>query len=356
MDLSYLGWTPFFEDVFQTYNRPDLTPARVIRQDRQRYLVQHHTHTCSATPLGRMQFQETDPAQYPVVGDWVAVQVFDDDQAIIHTVLPRTSKFSRKQAGKETREQVLAANIDLAFLVSGLDGDFNLRRIERYVLQASTSGARPVIVLNKSDVCTDLAGVKQQVHRIAPGIEVIAVSGRLNQNIDSLRARIKPGQTAAFFGSSGVGKSTIINRLLEVEYMATRNVREDDSRGRHTTTHRELLILPGGGLVIDTPGLRELQLWSETQDLGAVFSDIEALATRCRFRDCTHDTEPGCAVKEALQKGGLEPDRFESYRKLKREMAYLDLQQNEVERIRARQRDKQFGRLRAQYKRHNPKR
>ncbi len=354
MTLDKLGWTPQLQDAFQKLSDDDRIPARVFRQDRQGYQVTSERGDFSATLLGRILYDEN--AEKPVVGDWVVIESFGGAQAVIHDLLPRFSVFARKEAGQKTRRQVVAANINTVFLVSGLDQDFNIRRIERYLVQTVNSGARPVIVLNKIDLCEDLEGHIAEVKRVAPDSEVIALSATEGQGIDRLNSMIGPGETVAFLGSSGVGKSSLVNRLIGYEQLKTRAVREDDSRGRHTTSHRELFILPAGGLVMDTPGMRELQLWGDEDDLHAVFTDIEELAESCRFRDCAHESEPGCAIQKAIESGDLDEDRFLSYQKLKRELAYLDRRLDEVSQQKSKKREKNFGKLIKQINKHNPKR
>ncbi|HMB90938.1 MAG TPA: ribosome small subunit-dependent GTPase A [Rhodothermales bacterium] len=350
------GWTADLADHFDQLAHDSLLPARVVRQDRQQYLVRSCARMHTAFLLGKMQYATSDPSRMPAVGDWAAIEAFDDEQAIIHAVLPRFSAFMRKEAGGRTRQQVIAANIDTVFLVSGLDHDFNLRRIERYLVQAASSGATPVIVLNKADLCDDVAARLAEVQQVASGVAVIVLSAQSGEGVEHLQAHIAPGQTIAVLGSSGVGKSTLVNRLLGADRQVTGAVREDDSRGRHTTSHRELFLLPEGGILIDTPGLRELQLWADASSLDATFVDIEALAAACRFKDCSHEVEPGCAVQEALATGDLDAERFQSYLKLRREIRYLDQRQDEVARAQAKQREKQFGKLVKKINRENPKR
>jgi ribosome biogenesis GTPase len=267
------------------------------------------------------------------VGDWVALRPpTGDGRAMIHAILPRTSKFSRKSAGQRTDEQVVAANVDTIFLVSGLDGDFNPRRIERYLTAAWDSGAQPVVVLNKLDRCDDPERCLLETEAVAMGVPVHRVSALTGQGCDALRDYLGPGLTVGLLGSSGVGKSTLINRLLGREVQKTGDVRESDDRGKHTTTHRELFRVPTGGLLIDTPGLRELQLWEADQGIESAFADIEELAEDCRFGDCGHAGEPGCAVEEALASGTLAPERLESYCKLQRELRQIHLKQDELAR------------------------
>jgi ribosome biogenesis GTPase len=243
---------------------------------------------------------------------------------LIHAVLPRKSKFSRKVAGQRTDEQVVAANVDTLFLVSGLDGDFNPRRIERYLTAAWDSGARPVVVLNKLDRCDNPDACLLEVEAVAMGVPVHRVSALKGTNVEELTAYLGPGQTVGLLGSSGVGKSTLVNHLLGEERMATGEVRASDSRGRHVTSHRQLIVLPGGaGILVDTPGLRELQLWGTADGLAAAFSDVEALARSCRFRDCGHGAEPGCAVRDAVSEGRLAAERVEHFARLGRELRHL---------------------------------
>jgi ribosome biogenesis GTPase len=237
----------------------------------------------------------------------------------VEAVLPRRTLFSRRAAGRREDEQAIAANIDVVFLICGLDGDFNLRRLERYLALAVESGAQPVVVLNKSDLCADLPARIAETVPIAAGAPVVTASTRAPGGLDDLRSRIAPGLTIALLGSSGVGKSSIVNALVGEERLRTNEVREDDSRGRHTTTHRELILLPDGVALIDTPGMRELQLWASQESIDAVFDEITSVAAGCRYRDCTHAGEPGCAVEAALSDGTLTADRLQSYRKLQGE-------------------------------------
>ncbi|MFC1939691.1 ribosome small subunit-dependent GTPase A [Chloroflexota bacterium] len=273
-----------------------------------------------------MRYRAGAENQYPAVGDWVVIQpLVDEQKGIIHAVLPRKSKFSRKVAGERTEEQIVSANVDTVFIVSGLDGgrNFNLRRIERYLTLAWGSGATPVIVLNKMDLCPDVDIYIRSVEDIAPSIAVHPVSAKERIGLDVLRNYLTKGNTAAFLGSSGVGKSALINALLGEEKQVIGEVRQDDRMGRHTTTKRELILLPSGGIVIDTPGMREIQMWAGEEDLQGAFHDIEILAKRCRFSDCSHNVESGCAVRASIDRGDLDPARLESYRKLQNELNYL---------------------------------
>lgn len=250
-------------------------------------------------------------------------------KATIHSILPRKSKFSRQSVGGITTEQIVAANIDTVFLVSGLDGDFNPRRIERYLVLAWESGANPVILLNKADLCQNLEECLNQVENIALGVPIITISAANSQGLDALKTYLQPGKTVALLGSSGVGKSTITNQLKGEAVQKVKAVRQGDDRGRHTTTHRELIVLPNGSLIIDTPGMREIQIWASEDSLHSTFEDIEILAQECRFRDCQHINEPGCAIQQALQDGKLDYSRFSSYQKLQKELDYLSQKQDQ---------------------------
>jgi ribosome biogenesis GTPase len=241
----------------------------------------------------------------------------------MHKVLPRRSKFVRKVAGRRVEEQVIAANVDTAFVVMALDGDFNVRRLERYLAQCWESGARSIVILNKADDCGDVSARLAEVEGIAAGALVVAVSALTGDGLDALNSFLGAGQTVVLLGSSGVGKSTLVNHFLRRDAQAVQAVRGSDSRGRHTTTNRELFALPGGALLIDTPGLRELQLWGATDGVEQVFSDIEELAAQCKYGNCGHTTEPGCAVQAAIAQGRLDENRLENQRKLEREQEFL---------------------------------
>lgn len=319
MNLESLGADPYIYGAFERYTTQGLILGRVAMSNRDQYRLYTEEAELSAEPSGALWYRAPDRASMPVVGDWVAARVVSPDQAIVEAVLPRRTCFSRRAAGRREEEQPLAANIDVVFLVCGLDGDFNLRRLERYLTLAAESGASPVIVLNKADVCENLAERLAETAAIAAGMPVLPVSARDGEGLDALTAFLAPGRTVALLGSSGVGKSTIVNRLLGEERFRTREVRESDSRGRHTTTHRELIPLPLGGALIDTPGLREIQLWAGQESVAGTFDEIAEAAANCRYRDCSHSGEQGCAVAKALEEGAISRERWDSYRKLLRE-------------------------------------
>ncbi len=324
LNATELGWNSHFEESFGPYGDDGYAAMRVIRENRGSYLAISELGKYSCGISGRYRHEARSKADYPAVGDWVAASPRSNERrATIHALLPRRNAFSRKVAGQVTDEQVVAANIDTVFVVTGLDHDYSLRRIERYLSVAWDSGITPVVLLNKSDICADLEERILEVESAAYGTDVIALSAERGDGMERLNIYIETGKTVAFLGSSGVGKSTIINSLLGAGRMKVNAVSSGRGKGRHTTTHRELVVLPGGGMVIDTPGMRELQVWGDDDGLAQVFGDIELLASNCRFRDCTHENEPGCAVRDALLRGTLPADRYESYLKLKREYDYL---------------------------------
>jgi ribosome biogenesis GTPase len=296
--------------------------ARVAIEHRNSYALRCEDGSeIFATLAGKLRYETTRRENLPAVGDFVRVR-----ETVIEEVLPRKTVFIRKAAGDALEAQVLAANIDTVFVVSGLDGDFNLRRLERYYATARASGAQCAILLNKADLSEDLEARVHEVRSIAPGADVVAISALHGNGIAALGPYLRAGETVAFVGSSGAGKSTLINRLLGRDRQSTGAVREGDSRGRHTTTHRELLETPTGAFLIDTPGLRELQPWAGEDDVDGAFPEIEELAGKCRFRDCAHSGEEGCAVEAAIGDGSLDLDRFSSYRKMRKEAAYLERQ------------------------------
>ncbi len=357
MDLRDYGWNEQLSAQFEVFAGRGLVPARVVRQSRDLSTLVTPLGMLPGEVSGKFRYQTADQADFPVVGDWVAIEPAGDDLALIHAILPRRSAFSRKAAGEAVEAQVAAANIDTVFLVSGLDGDFNLRRIERYLTTAWASGAEPVIVLNKSDLCPDLKDVIAKVESVAPDVPVVAVSALAGGELEALEPFLVPRKTVALLGSSGVGKSTLINRLLGEERLPTAPMSDpDEGRGRHTTTARELVRLPGGALLIDTPGMREIQLWGGDEDLDKAFDDIQRLAAQCRFPDCRHEQEPGCAVRAAVEAGALDRRRLGSYHKLRRELQFTELKKDAKKR---RQWEKAAGRRFAsmvkEIKKHKPR-
>ena len=322
-ELAHLGFGPFFDAQLEETERPRV--ARVTAEHRGAWEVQGATGVTTARLAGRLRQGEGERS-FPGVGDWVVLrhEPRSDEPALIERVLARRTVFTRGAAGREAREQVIAANVDLVFVVCGLDADFNVRRIERYLARIWASGAEPAIILSKADLCDDVAARVAEVEHHAAGVPVLVTSALQAEGLEAVRARVEPGATVAFVGSSGAGKSTLVNALLGEEFMTTGPVRARDERGQHVTTHRQLLQLAGGGLLLDTPGMRELHL-VDAQGLEAVFEEVVELATRCRFRDCRHEAEPGCAVRAALDAGELAPERLEHYRALQREAAAFEL-------------------------------
>lgn len=330
MDLQRLGWNETLAGHFAALQAADAQPARVVREDRERYRIDTGSEH-AAEIAGRLRHLARTRLDYPAVGDWVAVRAPEGDGPwMITAVLPRASVFVRQAAGDTTEPQVVAANIDTVFVVAGLDADFNVRRLERYVTAAWESGALPVIVLNKADLVPGIDPAIDATVEIAPGVPVVALSATERRGLDALAPWLVPHRTVALLGSSGAGKSTLVNALLGHDAQATRDVRASDSRGRHTTTHRELIILPGGAILIDTPGMRALQLWTTEPALEGTFPEIAALAANCHFADCAHENEPGCAVLAAAASGELPGDRLTSWRKLQRELRHLAIKQDEV--------------------------
>ena len=345
--LASVGWTPAIEEEFTNRFAADgLEPGRVAVEHRGAYLLYTARGERPAALSGRLRHSAASRDDLPAVGDWVAVADADGaDRALVQGVLPRRTKFSRLAATDhgQTVEQVVAANVDVVFLVAGLDGDLNLRRLERYLTLGWESGAEPVVVLTKRDLCDELDAVMLEVKSASMGVPVHAVSNVTGEGIDELRGYFAEGRTVAALGSSGAGKSSLLNRLAGEELMATGSLRAD-GRGRHTTSHRQLVLVPGGGLYLDTPGMRELRLWESEGGLDTTFDDVASAASRCRFADCAHESEPGCAVQAALADGSLDPGRLASWRKLEGELRHLALKQDVRLRSEARKERARFAR------------
>lgn len=338
MNLEILGFDNIFKTRFNEYADKQCVPARIISQQKNSYIVCHENGITGAKLAGKFLYKASVKKDYPAVGDWVTVKLSSNNaQAIIIAVLPRKTAFSRKLpisggrkikngiiTGGATEEQVIAANVDIVFIVSGLDDNFNIQRIERYITLAYNSGALPVIILNKIDCCDNFKDYLVKVENIAPGIAAHPVSVTQNMNMDIFYKYLSPGKTVVFLGSSGVGKSTITNYLIGEEKQKTNTVSSNNNKGRHTTTSSQLIFHDNGAMIIDTPGLRELQLWGDEDALNQNFDDIVNIISKCKYRDCQHHKEPGCAIKEALENGILSHDRFESYVKQAEELQRLE--------------------------------
>lgn len=347
MDLQILGWNSYFQNEFNYYRAQSHTAARVASVHKHTYVLYCEAGELTARVSGAFIHQAVARSDFPTVGDWVVVEPTPDSgNAIIRVLLPRASSVSRKMpisggrkirtirghqmtVGGSTEAQIVAANVDTVFILCALDNDFSLRRIERYLAVVENSGCQPVIILNKADLCSNILSKVTEAESVAAEAPVHAICALDESGLHVLKRYLSVGQTVALIGSSGVGKSTLVNSLLGEARQAVGSVRSYDKRGRHVTTQRELVILPMGGLIIDNPGLREIQLWGDESGLRATFEDIEELTTRCRFRNCRHDTEPGCAVQEALEGGTLDAERYRSYLKLQAELSYLSFRKDQ---------------------------
>lgn len=345
LNLRPWGWNASWQSAWVALDRSDLRPGRVVAGLADRFLVQCDSGPAVAFVAPALRRLAVESSGLPAVGDWVALGDDGPDGGLaIHAVLPRRTKLSRRRAGKGASEQILAANIDEIFVVASLDREFNPNRLERYRVLAAESGARMRVLLNKADLSTNTEELKRRAESVAGGTPVLTLSALNDPQLDELRACLEPASTIVLVGSSGVGKSTLLNRLLGEDRQATAATRASDARGRHTTSHRELVPLPGGALLIDTPGLREIQLWAERESLDAVFGEIERLAPHCRYRDCIHQAEPGCAVRAAVESGRLDPERLRQYHRMRRELEVLASMQDEQERRARRRNERTQGR------------
>lgn len=328
MNLIHLGWNSDLQNHYEPWKEQGYSVGRIVQEHKNVHKVMTLNGELFGEISGKMRFDSLNRSDLPAVGDWVILKE-NGMHAMIHTVLPRKSKLSRNVAGAKTEEQILATNIDTVFLMNALNQDFNLRRIERYLILAWESGATPVIVLSKADLCDDMDQVIADVQSVAFDVPIHPISTVNGMGLNTLQSYFKQGASVALIGSSGVGKSTLINTLVGKEVQRVNEIRHDDGRGKHTTTHRELIILPDGGMIIDTPGMRELKLQSSHEGFSSTFEDIELLTSQCFFNDCKHQKEPGCAILMAIDNGELEAKRYENYLKMQRELAHIAKREKE---------------------------
>ncbi len=357
MEIEDLGWNDFFQKQADSLLKHGREVGRVAEQHRTEFVLFTRHGELRAAIAGKIRLMASSRKDYPGVGDWVMIEPRPTESfARITAILPRRTKFSRKAPGQETEEQILAANIDTAFWITSVTAEFNPRRVERYLTAVWESGACPAIILNKADLgnTEDIDRHVRELAAVAPGIPIHALSALRREGFGQLAPYLVRGSTVVFLGVSGVGKSSIVNVLLGKDTQRVEEIRESDSRGRHTTTTRQLILLPGGGMVIDTPGIRELQIWDTGGPLES-FGDIETIAPACRFDDCAHVNEPGCAVKAAVEEGRIDRNHYENFLKLKRELSRLGTQKTVRSRIEEKRKLRQFGRIVKDFKKHSMK-
>jgi len=341
--LKELGWNSTYNKYITKNNLQDIVPGRISNQNGKHYKVITKEGEQSAILSNSYLRSMNNRSDIPAVGDWVGLKINKEiNMCHIQLLLPRKNKLSRKVAGKKSEEQIIASNIDIVFIFTSVDQDFNIRRLERYLSMVYEINAQPIIILNKIDTCKNLDEYTEETKTIFKNIPVIPISAKTGDNIRNIRKYIKSGKTIVLIGSSGVGKSTLINQLLGYSRQAVGEIRDSDGKGRHITSSREMIILPEGGIIIDNPGIRELQLWSSGEGISITFQDIEELSIFCKFRDCRHELEPGCAVKKAVEDGKLSIKRLDSYKKLMREYKYSQLRRNIYEQ---RKKDKELGKM-----------
>lgn len=347
MTLESLGWNDYWNSQFLPFRQERLIPARVCVEHKELYHFFSQQEDGVARVAGRLRHSAMGRADFPAVGDWVAIEPgLSGGPGVIHAILTRKNRFSRKTSGETVDEQIVAANLDTLFLITSLNRDLNPRRIERYLAAAAAQSFRPVIILTKSDICDNADMVTSEIKNRFPHLAVHAISSVTGAGLAAIAGYLGVGQTVAMVGSSGAGKSTLVNRLMGEDRQEVREIRSDDDRGRHATTHREMFALPQGGLLIDNPGMRELQLWDENADVEGAFADIAALAATCRFADCSHHHEPACAVQQALAAGKLDSSHFDNFLKMQRELEYLQARQDpQIER----ERKEKWKRIHRQY-------
>lgn len=332
MDLKKLGWNSYFDNNFREFKEEGYCAGRIGYENRGIYNIYTEYGELVGEISGKMRYE--NEGNFPAVGDWVVVTPrLNEGSATIHYVLPRKSKFSRKVAGVIFKEQVVASNVDVVFIVTALNQNFNIRRIERYLTLAWDSGAAPVVVLSKADLCEDYEARLLEVENAAVGVPIHAVSAVTGFGVEELSKYLGEGKTTVLLGSSGVGKSTLVNHLIGQNVQEVKEISGVKDKGRHTTTSRQMLMLPSGAVLIDTPGMRELQLWDGSEGIGDVFEDIQNLSKECKFTNCKHEKEPGCAIRSAIEEGILQPERLENYLKLQRELKYFEKKQAHIQRL-----------------------